>query len=173
MRGLRLLVVLLVAMVALSGCGLLPGVDDTGDDPSPSEGSSIVKVTLSWDGPSDMDLEIWDNPGDDLLFRASEYIGTDIIAGDDGDEFFEFRQYGSDDYSAGSYVVSVYFANEEEVADSATVTLTVMKADGSEVTRTGTVYWEPGRDQWHAFRIDAATGDFEDIDEYIEIEITE
>lgn len=173
MRSLRLFAILLVAMLALTGCDLLPGTSDSGDDPGTSDGTGVVKVTLSWGGPADMDLEIWDNPGDELLFRASEYIGTDILKGDDGDEFFEFRQYGGDDYSAGSYVVSVYFANEEEVAESASVTLTVVRANGSEVTRTGTVYWEPGRDQWHAFRIDAATGDIEDIDQYIEIEVTE
>ncbi len=175
MRGLRSLILALIVVLALTvtGCGLLPGGDDSGDDTGTTSGSDIVKVTLSWGESVDMDLEIWESQGDEALFAASQYASEDIFSGADGDEFFEFRVYEDEDYSVGEYVISVYFAEEEDVVDDVRVTLEVRKSDGSTITRTGTVYWEPGRDQWHAFRIDAATGDIEDIDELIEIEVTE
>lgn len=180
MRGIKALVLCLLVVFALlvTGCGLLPGGDDGADDGTSggggTSGSGVAKVTLSWDEPVDMDLEIWDNAGENAMFAASSYGGEDVQDGS-ADEFFEFKQYGEEDFSAGKYVVSVFYAGrpDDSNVDSVGVTLTVEMPDGSTDVRSGTVFWETGQDQWHAFRIDAATGAIEDIDQLVEIEVTE
>jgi hypothetical protein len=73
------------------------------------------------------------------------------------------------DFSTGTFVVSVFYADrpDDSNIDSVDATLVVEKAGGSTATRTGVVHYDPAEgDQWHAFSIDAATGDIEDINEY-------
>jgi hypothetical protein len=175
MRGTRLfaLILAVLAVFAMAGCDLLPGGGgDGGTDDGGSSSDGDVRVELAWDDEVDMDLEIWDNQGENALFAASSYAGTDVTDGS-GTEFFEFKQYGDEDFGSGKYVVSVFYAGQPEDGDipSVPVTLTITKPDGSTETRSGTVFWEAGQDQWHAFRIDAATGAVEDIDELVEITV--
>ena len=176
MRGTKLVALVLVVlmMFALTGCDLFGGGTDDSDDggTSVSVPSGVVRVSLEWDDPVDLDLEMWDADGESALFMAGTYSGEDVMEGP-GEEYFDFKAYGDEDFSTGDYVISVYFANEENVQDAADATLSVTDADGDTRTFDITVYWEPGRDQYHAFRIDAASGAVDMIEEYIEIEIEE
>ena len=159
----------MAVLTALFACK--PGGDDESPDTSSGE-PGAVKVTLSWDAPVDMDLEIWDSQGQNLLFRVFDKIGSDCSDGS-ADEYFIFQKYGAEDYTAGKYVVSVFFFTDDSTTTSLTsadITLTVTKADGTVETIPKTIYREEGRNQWHAFRIDAATGAMETIDDYLEIE---
>lgn len=177
MRAFRL--VLLVSLVialafGLAGCQALTQPNPGGDSSGSGTKGDPVKVTLSWEDPVDMDLEIWNSSGEEALFAASSFGGRDVEDGEEGDEFFEFKKYGDEDYTAGKYVISVFFAGSgDESITQADVKITIRMPDGSEETRNGTVYWEEGRDQWHGFRVDAATGDIEDIDEIVEVEVEE
>lgn len=141
--------------------------------PTPAE-RRPTRVSLRWDKPVDVDLELWNAAGEAALFRASQkQPGCEDVTNGSGEEFFEFRRFGDDDYSTGSYVVSVYFAaRQDESITDANVTLTVRRPDGGVETRRKTVYWERGTDQWHAFKIDAATGRIESIDRFINIRTT-
>lgn len=171
----RVLLALLVLVMALSLTACFGGSDgDSGDssdagssamgpDNNPAVEDGVVRVTLGWDEPIDMDLEIWDAAGENAE-TAAGLENEDIMDGTEGREYFDFT--GA--YSDGEYVVSVYFAEEMNVVESANATLEVIKADGSTETRSSEIMWEEGSDQWHAFSIDAATGDIADIDEFIE-----
>lgn len=135
----------------------------------PASARQPVRVTLRWDKPVDLDLEIWDHTGRRFIERAFKLGGRDISDGSQP-EYFEFRDYGALRFASGEFVVSVCFANEREPRDNqAELTLTVTLPDGRTVERTGTVYWQRGRDQWHAFRIDAVTGEITDIRRYVDI----
>ncbi len=158
-----LLAALLALALALSLTALLAGC---GGD---AEGAT--QVVLSWDEPVDMDLEIWDPTGEGALTSAG-LTNEDVFDGTEGSEYFDFVDHGeTGDFSQGEYVVSVYFAEETDEIAEADILLTVTQPDGTVLTREGTVYWEVGRDQWHAFRVDAATGAIEDMDEFIETEV--
>lgn len=129
--------------------------------------SGSVAVWLSWDTPVDMDLEIWDAAGENMIAAASEYAGQDITSGADGDEYFEFTTYRDRDFSTGEYVVSIYYWGSDDGSNPDTeVTVTAQDADGRVQTFTKTVKWDPGYDQWHAFRIDAATGAITPMDTF-------
>ncbi len=172
MRRLFLVSVVLVACLALVGCGSSAdtGSDavSTGPDTSPALDGGVVRVVLGWDEPVDMDLEIWDADGQNAV-TAAGIENEDVTDGTAGTEYFDF----AGDYAEGEYVVSVYFAEETNIADEANVILTVTKADGSTQTRSRTIAWEEGSDQWHAFKIDGATGEIEDVDEIVETEVKE
>ena len=129
--------------------------------------SGNVSVWLSWEEPVDMDLEIWDASGDEFLLSSFSVFGEDVLNGALGDEYFEFRATDYDDFSSGSFVVSAYFADMEATqGDEAWTTLSVQDVDGRVTTYSKWILWEPGYDQWHAIRIDAATGDTTPIDEF-------
>lgn len=138
----------------------------------PSISARPVLVELTWDQEIDMDLEIWDAAGENLLKRSFNLCGEDITVGSGGREWFEFKRYSDeDDYASGNYIVSLYFAGRPEgsTVDRARATLTVTKSDGTTVTRTKVIDWEPGRDQWHAFSINARTGALVDEDRFIRV----
>ncbi len=171
---------LAILAVAALACGL--GKNEPASTPaagnapaaSAPAAAAPVKVTLTWDKPVDMDLEIWDAKGENLVARSFVHCGTDVTDGTAGNEFFEFRQFGADNFSSGKFVVSVYFAaRQDESIDRARATLTIKKADGSTETRERTVDYETGKDQWHAFAIDAANGGITDIDQFIQIQTSE
>jgi hypothetical protein len=131
----------------------------------------VTKVVLSWTADVDMDLEIWDRGGENLKHRAFNLCGTDIKKGSDGPEWFEFKSYPDVDYSTGEFLVSAFFAGRENNSiTSAAIKLTVTRPNGSTVERTKTIQWDPGKDQWHAFRINAATGQITDVDRFIRIQ---
>jgi len=191
MRDWKVVIVGLAALVVLFGCNFGSGDSSSSSSntagtassssagtasssSTPVQASGTVKVTLSWDKPIDMDLEIWDSPGQNLKLRSFNQCGSDIQDGTQGSEYFEFKQYGSDNYANGKYVVSVYFAGMGDASiEECFADLEIIKADGSRDTRRRKIFWEAGQDQWHAFRIDAATGNIEDIDEFITITTTE
>lgn len=143
----------------------------TTDASSTPATAGVVKIVLSWDQAVDMDLEIWNASGENLLKRAFNLCGEDVKDGN-GTEWFEFKDYGNDHFSTGRYIVSLYFANRPEgsTVSQATATLTITKADGTTETRQKTISWEPGRDQWHAFSIDAATGNIRNKDQFIRVQ---
>ena len=133
----------------------------------PTGGSETVAVWMSWDDDTDVDLELWDSSGNAFLGNSAAFGGDDVTSGGAGDEYFEFVDHGSDgDFGSGSFVVSTYFVDGS--ADETDVTVTVQSADGSVETYTRTVQYLPPYDQWHAFRIDAATGDTEVVDVFYE-----
>ncbi len=188
MRRATLILLVLVLSMMLVACGSSdssdgvvsppnetsgPGSSSTagaqGPDTVPALSDGAVRVTLGWDEPIDMDLELWDSLGENALTSAGLENGGDVTDGDTGREYLDL----TGDYATGTYVVSVYFAEEENVVDSATATLTVYKADGSTEVRSRSIAWEKGSDQWHAFEIDAATGDIVDVNEIVEVEVTE
>lgn len=154
-------------------------LDDTDGATSESSGSDQstaaqpLRIELTWDEEVDMDLEIWDAAGENLLERSFNLCGEDVKVGSDGREWFEFKKYSDeDDYASGNYIVSLYFADRPEgsTVEQARATLTVTKTDGTTVTRTKVIDWEPGRDQWHAFSINARTGAIVDKDRFIRVQ---
>lgn len=139
----------------------------------PAVEATPVRVELTWNEEVDMDLEIWDESGENLLDRSFNLCGEDIKVGSGGREWFEFKKFSDeDDYASGTYIVSLYFANRPEgsTVDRASATLTVTKPDGTTVTRTKIIDWEPGRDQWHAFSLNARTGAIVDKDRFIRVQ---
>ncbi len=145
--------------------------------PAAAPASSIVSVEMTWDGPKDMDLEIWDSSGKHFLARSFNLCGEDRTSGG-APETFEFKKYDTGhfpeewdgsrelDYSHGTYVVSAYFHGNSVSHDATIVVLKVKKADGTVDERRRKIEYDPGKDQWHAFTIDAATGAIADIDEF-------
>lgn len=178
-----IIIVVVVAVLLLCCCGVVGSIlffgesleDVTGTsepggvtqtETGGATGSAPVAVWLSWPEGVDMDLEIWDASGDTQLTTASFLVGEDITDGSMGEEYFEFASYDIEDYSTGEYVVSVYYADFSDLEGEANVTLSVQKADGSTETWAKTVMWDPEFDQWHAFRIDAVTGETVEVDEF-------
>ncbi len=133
-------------------------------DPRPGE----LGVLLEWDGPYDLDLEIW-SPERSYKGDAS-WLGRSPDAHDGGREWFVFRDYGLHDFSSGRYVVSPFFAGPE-TDDSVTARLTVVLPDGRRQTfRQEVGYWPP-YDQWWALEVDADSGtalELEPFGEYLE-----
>lgn len=174
MKRTLLIVLGLFTVLAVVGCG---GDGDTAakfgpnDAPAPAEG--VVQVALVWDQAVDLDLEIWDENGVNAITSAGLSNDKDVLDGTKGAEYVDFITYEDTDLSTGTYVVSVYFAEEAEVTDSATAQLIVTNAEGDVSEYEGTVKWAEGSDQWHAFEIDGATGEFTEINEYVQIEVTE
>ena len=185
-KGLIIGIIVVVLLCCIgSGIGLVVGgvslFEDAVDEISTSDGeiavipgttSGTVRVELQWDEPVDMDLEIWDAAGEQALTSAG-MENDDSFDGTQAGEYIDFKNLSEANLSSGRYVVSVYFAEGSGDIPSANVTLIVTKADGSTIERTGVVYWEIGMDQWHAFEIDATTGEITDINEFIDIEINE
>jgi hypothetical protein len=146
--------------------GVSPGSATYEEVSGPTGQAGTPAVWLSWDGGADMDLELWDSSGEQFLATAHSIEGDDATTGGQ-DEYFEFKDYGSDgDYGSGSYVVSAYFFGGDE--SDTEVTITVQAADGSVETYTQTLQYLPPYDQWHAFRIDAATGETQVVDTFYE-----
>jgi hypothetical protein len=84
------------------------------------------------------------------------------------EEYFDFNNFGADgDYSTGKFVVSIYYADYTD-DDTAVAHVEVTKADGttSEVAEAPMDFLDD--DQWHAFEIDAATGNITMIDEFVD-----
>lgn len=152
-----------------SGEGATGAAGEMGPDTTPALAQGVVRVELGWDEASDLDLEIWDATGENLVVRALTENGADITDGTQGREYFDF----TGDYDNGTYVISVYFAAQNNAPDAAVATVVVHMANGDTVTRSQQILWDPGQDQWHAFSIDASTGDIVDMDEFIDIETTE
>ncbi|MDA3935889.1 MAG: hypothetical protein PF636_03360, partial [Actinomycetota bacterium] len=115
---------------------------------------------------------IWNASGDEALTSAG-MENYDSFDGLDSSEYIDFKNYADLDLSQGDFIVSVYFADGDDQIPSANVTLIVTKPDGSTEQRSGVVYWEIGMDQWHAFSINAETGEITDMDTYIDVEVTE
>lgn len=150
--------------------------------PAPS-GVSVVTVEMTWDGPKDMDLEIWDAAGEDMILRSFFLSGTDQTSGGTP-ETFEFKKYDSGnfpeqwtgsrnlDYAQGVYTVSAYFHERSASQEATTVVLRVKKPDGSTEERRRKIEYERGKDQWHAFTVDAATGVVTDVDKFVTIRET-
>ncbi len=128
-----------------------------------------VRVELQWNKPVDLDLEIWTGDGNEAITSAG-MENFDSFDGTDSGEYIDFKQLSDVNLSTGTYVVSVYFADSDGSIPECEVRLIVTASDGTVTERTGTVYWEVGNDQWHAFSINAETGNIVDINEYIEIE---
>lgn len=181
MKRYLLVVLTLLLLIVVAGCSPSGGTSpdsssrskdsDSDSDssatsaPKPDEGT--VQVALSWDEPVDVDLEVWDEDGQEAVTSAG-LVTDDVKDGEDGDEYVDFVEYDEQDLSAGDYVISVYFAEDEGEIESTNVKLIVTKADGTTDVRTRKLLWEKGKDQWHAFSIDARTGDIEDIDQLVE-----
>jgi hypothetical protein len=165
------LVVALAVTLGMTGCATDGDSDesaDSGGEASTSDGP--VRVTLTWSEDADLDLEIWsgDESQGELLTRAFALSGADDV-GPDGMEYFDFEDYGSgDDFSTGEYVVSVYFADYTD--DDRAVAHLEVEPSG-EIAEAGMEFI--GQDQWHAFSVDAETGEIEMIDEFIEPTVTE
>ncbi|HNW92659.1 MAG TPA: hypothetical protein PKM88_07120 [bacterium] len=144
--------------------------------------SSPVKVTLSWDKPIDMDLEIWNAAGTSMIHRAfaqpnlgwnGANCGTDVTDGTQGQEFFIFKNIGTEDFSNGQYVISVYFASmgQNSSISEAFATVTITKPDGTTQPFRRKIQYQPGQDQWHCCRIDATTGAvIEELDKFITVQ---
>ena len=132
------------------------------------QATGAVLVWLEWDEPVDLDLEIWDASGDEYLTNASFLIGDDMQTGGSGYEYFEFKDYGTEDYSAGEYVVSVYFAGFDSTDRPAEARLTIQTPSGQLATYSRTVLWDPAYDQWHVVRVEPGTGRVTEIDRFAE-----
>jgi hypothetical protein len=174
MKRSLLLVLALFTVLAVVGCG---GGDDAaveyGPNDAPEPGEGVVQVALVWDQAVDLDLEIWDENGVNAITSAGLLTGSDVLDGTKGAEYIDFTDYEDEDLSSGSYVMSVYFAEEAETVASANARLIVTDADGDVTEYDGEVMWEQGSDQWHAIEIDGATGEFSEINEYVLVETPE
>ncbi len=132
-----------------------------------------LAVTLSWDGPYDLDLEIWSEDFE-FLGTASELgESPDIIHGDQGQEWFVFRQYPETDFSreydlhrdfsTGDFVVSPYFFGPQ-TAETVLATLTVILPDGREHRVQQNLQYMPPYDQWFAAVVDVDSGSMQVLD---------
>ncbi len=120
-------------------------------DPRPGE----LGVLLEWDGPYDLDLEVW-SPERSYMGDAS-WLGRSPDAHAGGSEWFVFRDYGDHDFGRGRYIVSPFFAGPE-TDDAVIATLTVVFPNGSRHTyRQELRYWPP-YDQWWALEVDVDAG---------------
>jgi len=161
-----LIIALIIAVLLLCICGVAVGAFVLfGDWFEDTSETGVVTARLEWDVNADLDLEIWDASGENQLNNASSLIGEDVSSGLDGYEYFEFKDYGSEDYSTGEYMLSVYFW-DSEVVDSAEARLTIQDKSGDTAIYTKTIMWEPGFDQWHAVRVNATTGDITVVDSF-------
>jgi hypothetical protein len=160
---LLLLAMSLVLSLGLTGCGTSDG-DSNGDSDNGSD--DAVRVTLKWSEDVDLDLEIWNADGTELVARSFDHSGIDD-AGTGGEEYFDFKDYGDgDDFSTGSYVISVFFADYGD-DDDAGPHVTWTDEDGDPQERVTSMEYI-GNDQWHVIQIDAETGNSSDIDEFVD-----
>jgi hypothetical protein len=161
-----LVALLLAASLSLTGCDLLAG--GTPVEPDEPTDSDAVAVSLSWGEDVDLDLEIWDEDGEEYLASAWWYDSDDVTDGSDN-ETFDFTDQEGRDFGESTYTVSVLYADRDSGVDipEVPVTLTVEDASGEREIVSGTVYWDADRVQWHAFRIGAQTGEIVDVDEHV------
>ncbi len=172
MKRTSLIVLALFVVLVVAGCGGGDGATvEFGPNDAPSPDDGVVQVALVWDEPVDLDLEVWDKDGVSPITAASIENGVDVFDGTEGAEYVDFTDEA--ELSSGTYVVSVYFAEEAGDIGSAEVQLIITDSDGDVSEYEGTALWEEGKDQWHAFEIDGATGEYSEIDEYIEITVSE
>lgn len=160
---------LIIALTLVAALFVLVGCDGATTTEGPDE--DVTRVTVSWSEDVDLDLEIWNEDGTEMLTKSWELVRMDEY-GTGSEEYFDFKDYGDGgDYSTGSYVVSVYFADYGEDEDAGPH-VDWIDPDGDPQTRvTAMDYF--GNDQWHVIRIDAATGESEDIDEFVDAVSTE
>ncbi len=122
-----------------------------------------VGVLLEWDGPYDLDLEIWSQ--ERAYMGEASWLGQSPDAYRGGQEWFVFRDYGHQDFGGGRYVVSPYFAGPE-TDDSVTAKLTVVLPDGQEqIYQQDLNYWPP-YDQWWAVEVDVDAGTVNMLDPF-------
>jgi S1-C subfamily serine protease len=113
--------------------------------------SGELGVLLEWDGPYDLDLEIWSQ--ERSFMGNASWLGRSPDAHRGGREWFVFRDYGHQDFSSGRYVISAYFSGPE-TDDSVTAKVTIMFPGGKEHSyQQGVSYWPP-YDQWWVVEID-------------------
>ena len=119
MRRIAMVLIVLLTCLTLVGCGSStdsgespPDKDVTqGPDTTPALEDGVVRVTLGWAEPVDMDLEVWDADGQTALTSAGNE-NEDVLDGTKGREYVDF----TGDYGEGEYVISVYFAEETHAA---------------------------------------------------------
>ncbi len=157
------LAAMLTLALSATGCG-------SSDSGSASE-DGVAVVTLDWESPVDLDLEIWDVEGTQQMGAAWQQ-GDDITTGGEGTETFEFISFEegdfSGDYSTGEYTVFVYVADAMGYTEEAEFEVNVTDAGGAVTTFTETVSADVPNNLWRGFKIDAATGDIlEEFNEYV------
>ncbi len=108
-------------------------------------------VLLEWDGPYDLDLEIWSQ--ERSFMGDASWLGRSPDAHHGGREWFVFRDYGHQDFSSGAYVVSAYFSGPE-TDDAIVATVTVVFPDGQKRSFQQEVSYRPPHDQWWVVEID-------------------
>ncbi len=134
-----------------------------------------LAVVLQWEGDLDLDLEIWSD--------EFEYLGAvfdlgdspDIGRGDQGEEWFVFREYPETsvsreydlprDFSRGRFVVSPFFFGPE-TEETVQAVLTVIFPDGSTQQLQQELSYLPPYDQWFAMVIDVDRNDAEVLDAF-------
>jgi hypothetical protein len=153
------LAAMLMLALSATGCG-------SGDGDTASE-EGVAVVTLDWEAPVDMDLEIWDVEGTQQLSAAWQQ-GEDVTTGGEGTETFEFVDFEEGDFSTGEYTVFVYMADDMGHTEEAEFEVNVTDADGDVTTYTEMLSAEVPNNLWRGFKIDAATGEIlEELNEYV------
>lgn len=120
-------------------------------------------VLLEWDGPYDLDLEIWSQ--ERAYMGDASWLGQSPDAHTGGREWFIFQDYGHQDFSGGRYVVSPYFAGPE-TSSEVTAVLTVVLPDGQEHVFSETLSYWPPYDQWWAVEVDVDAGTVSVLDAF-------
>ncbi len=132
-----------------------------------------LAVVLGWAGDYDLDLEIW-SEGFEYLGAAFDLGDSpDISRGDQGEEWFVFRQYPETDvsrqhdlprdFSRGRFAASPYFFGPE-TEETVLAVLTVIFPDGSRHELQREMSYMPPYDQWFAVLVDVGTGDMQVLD---------
>jgi hypothetical protein len=153
------LAAMLTLALGAAGC-------DSGDGDTATE-DGVAVVTLDWESPLDLDLEIWDAAGTQQMSAAWQQ-GDDITSGGEGTETFEFIDFEEGDYSTGEYTVFVYIADDMGFTEEAEFEVNATDADGNVTTYTEAVSSEVPNNLWRGFKIDAATGEIvEELNEYV------
>lgn len=138
-------------------------------------------VVLSWQGPADLDLEIWDEDFNFLGVSSLLGDGPDIANGTHGEEWFVFKKYpdkrGTRDsdqqwnFSRGRYIVSPYYYGPEGGSGPVEATVSIHFPDGRRETISRELLYEQPYDQWFAILVDVSRGSFKILDFFLEGEL--
>jgi len=131
-----------------------------------------VRVELSWDGDADLDLEIWTETSTSFEYEADASVlmnFPDINDGNQGLEWFEFRETRDHDFSQGTWIISPCFWEVGQSGQSTAVaTLKLIIGDETHVFTQGMSTEEP-YDQWVALRVNMSLGVWEVINYFDQV----
>ncbi len=122
-----------------------------------------LAAVLDWNGPFDLDLEIWTADLEFLGTASALGRSPDATSGSGVSEWFVFEEYTDGDFSQGTFVVSPYFHGPYKT-ETVNAVLTAYLPDGETITVEQELAFMPPRDQWHAMEINVESASVKILD---------